>query len=86
MVGEGFWSGACFLGFEEGPLVPVKGNVNATLYKDIIDNCVLPTRWQQFGEGPLLFQHDCTFAQCKVHKNMVLQVWCGGSEVACTDP
>jgi hypothetical protein len=44
----------CFLWFKLGPLVPVKGNLNA----DILDNSVLPTLWQQFGEGPFLFQHD----------------------------
>ena len=34
-----------------GPLAPVKGNLNATAYND----SVLPTLWQQFGEGPFLF-------------------------------
>lgn len=32
-------------------LVPVKEILNATTCKDIIDNCVLPTVWQQFVEG-----------------------------------
>ena len=57
----------CFSWFGLGPLVPVKGNLNATAFNDI--HSVLPTLWQQFGEGLFLFQHD----NAPVHKARSIQ-------------
>jgi hypothetical protein len=60
-----------FSWFGLGSLVPVKGNVNATTYSDILDYSVLPTLWHQFGEGLFLFKHD----NALMHKARPIQKW-----------
>ena len=60
-----------FLEFGLGPLSPVNSNLNASAYQDILDNAMLPTLWQQFGEDPFLFQHD----SAPVHKARTIKTW-----------
>ena len=45
----------CLSWFGLGLLALMKGNLNATAYKDVLKNYVRPTLRQQFGEDPFLF-------------------------------
>jgi len=41
--------------FSRVGLIPVKGHLASTIWT----NTMLPTFWEQLGEGPFLFQHYC---------------------------
>ena len=60
--GVGLFSGAGL-----GPLITVKGTLNASAYQDMLDNSMLPTLWEQFGDGR--FQHQRVTSQMCFWKN-----------------
>ena len=37
----------CFSGVGGGPLGSVQRNLNTSAYQDILDNCMLPTLWEE---------------------------------------
>lgn len=39
-------------------VISIRTNLNATVYDDILQNCVIVILYQQFGQDPFLFQHD----------------------------
>ncbi len=53
---EGIMFWVCFPWEAHGFLAPMKENLNATAYNDIL--VCFQLSWQHFEEGPLLFQHD----------------------------
>ena len=61
----------CFSGVGFGLLVPVKGT-KASSYQDMLDNFMIPTLWEQFGDSAFLFQHGCA----PVHKGRSIKI-CG---------
>lgn len=60
-------------GLAEAPVVPGKGNLDASACQDNLGYFMLPTLWEQFGEGPVLCQHDCA----PVHRGSSSKSWVG---------
>ena len=71
--GGGIMVWGSFSGAGLGPLVPVKGTLNASAYQEIVGNFMLPPLWKQFGDDPILLQHDCA----PVHKARSIKTWMG---------
>ena len=66
-----------------GPLVPVKGTLNALAYQEMLDNSMHhATVWGCPLPVPTWL---CTSAQSKVHKDMDERVWCGWTWLFCTE-
>lgn len=65
-------------------LFPVKGNLIASAYQNVLDNAMLPMLWQQLVEGPFLFP-SMTFT---VHKARSIKtwVWSGKTQLSRTEP
>ena len=64
--GGEFMVWGCSSGAGLGPLVPVKGTLNASAYQEMLNNSMLPTL-----DGPFLFLHDCA----PVHKARSVKTW-----------
>ena len=61
----------CSSGAALGLLVPVKRTLNASAHQEMLDSSMLPTLWEQFGDGPScsnMTVHQCTK---QVHKDMM---------------
>jgi hypothetical protein len=48
----------CFSWNGLGPLIILRGNLNAEVYKDILTSCILSMLEDQFGDDDCLYQHD----------------------------
>jgi hypothetical protein len=61
----------CFFMVWARPLSSSEGKSNDTAYNDILDDSVLPTLWQQFGESISCFSMTMPLCTNEVHTEMV---------------
>lgn len=49
----------------------MKGTINTAAYKEILYKFILLSLWEQLGDGPFQFQHDCE----AVYKAISIKTW-----------
>src|SRR5215813_6180308 len=76
------WS--CFLWYGLGPLQIVHGTLNSERYKNILDNRVVPTLWQYFGNDDCYFQDDNTPCHVSASVKQWYTYGCKSSSMGCS--
>ncbi len=59
------WGAVKFAGV--GPLCFIKPKVNAAVYREILEHCMLPSADKLYGDADFLFQQD--FSTCPRYQN-----------------
>ncbi len=68
------WGAVTFAGV--GPLCFIKSKVNAAVYQEILEHCMLPSADKLYGDADCLFQQDfSTCPQCQNHFQVVCWPW-----------
>ena len=85
--GRGLMVSRCFSWFGLGPLVLVKGNLNATSYNDILDYSFCSSNFVATVWGRVfpVSVWQCPRTQSEVHTEMVCRDRCGRTWLACIE-